>query len=68
MLCVLSFLHISFPEAAKKYILLQSAERMRCLRKGVLPETLQNIVVLHELLMNDENRNFAETLQNPPNR
>lgn len=63
-----SFLLTSFPEAATNYTFLQSAEKMWRIRKGIFPATPQNIAVLHELLMTDENCNFAETLQNSSNR
>lgn len=59
---------ISFPEASKSYTFIQCAERIRRLRKGLFPATPKNIVALAEILMQDDNRQFAETLQNSPNR
>ncbi|KAL4122840.1 hypothetical protein QTP88_015108 [Uroleucon formosanum] len=56
-----------FPDGAQQYTFLQSDERMRRLRRQCFPATPRNLAELHYLLVADENKEYTQTLQSPPN-
>jgi len=61
-------LFISYPNGALNYTFVQASERMRRMRRSCFSPTPQNVSHLHTLMIQEGNRQFVNTLQNPPKR